>query len=251
MVTLKTPQKIEIMARAGKILAEAILTTAGAVRPGVSLLELDKIAEKIIRKNGAEPAFLGYEPYGASAPYPATLCLSINEIIVHGLPNKYKLRPGDVLKIDGGVLLDGYYVDSAITLGVNGITPEAERLIGATKKALMAGIRQTRIGNTLGDIGNAISKVAAQYRIKMVEGLTGHGVGQELHEDPVVYNDGKPGTGMRLQEGMVLAIEPMASLGTAKIVKLGDDSYATEDGSLSAHFEHTVAITKEGPRILT
>ena len=170
---------------------------------------------------------------------------------MHGIPTGYKLRQGDVLKIDGGAVLGGYYVDSAITIAVSEATPDTERLIGATRKALIAGIRQARVGNTLGDIGSAIAKVAAQYKVRMVEGLTGHGVGRELHEDPVVYNDGKPGTGMRLEVGMVLAIEPMAALGTSKIVKLGDDSYATEDGSLSAHFEHTVAVTQEGPRILT
>lgn len=251
MVTIKTPEEIEIMAEGGRILARAIQKAAAAVRVGVTLLELDKIAEKSIREDGAKPAFLGYQPHGAVRPYGATICASVNDVIVHGLPTHYALRSGDVLKIDAGVLYKGFYTDSAVTVGVGEINSEAKKLLEATKKALILGIRQAKIGNKVGDIGTAIYKYISEKGFVVVEGLTGHGIGQEIHEDPSIFNDAPAGSGITIKEGMVFAIEPMTSAGGPKIHKLPDDSYATVDKSISAQFEHTVAITKNGPRILT
>jgi methionyl aminopeptidase len=251
MVTIKTPEEIEIMAQGGAILARAIQKTAAVVKVGVTLKELDKIAERAIRDEGAEPAFLGYQPHGAIRPYSATICASVNDVIVHGLPTHYALRSGDVLKIDAGVLYKNFYVDSAVTLGIGEINSEAKKLIEATKKALLLGIRQAKIGNKVGDIGAAIGRYIHEKGFSVVEGLTGHGIGRELHEDPSIFNDAQAGSSIAIKEGMVFAIEPMTSAGGPKIYKLPDDSYATEDKSISAQFEHTVAITKKGPRILT
>ncbi len=251
MIAIKTKDEIEIMAAAGRILSAVMQQVANAAKEGVTLKELDLLALKLTRMAGGEPAFLGYQPHGAIAPYPATICASVNEIIVHGVPTKYKLRSGDLLKLDFGVKLNGYYADAALTVPIGVISKQAELLIDTTRKALLSGIKQMRIGNTLGDIGNAIEFIIKSRGFYVVEGLTGHGIGKELHEDPSVFNDGKPSSGPKLQEGMVLAIEPMVAIGTSKIIKLSDDSYATFDGSLSAHFEHTVAVTKDGPVILT
>ena len=167
------------------------------------------------------------------------------------MPTKYKLRSGDLLKLDFGVKLDGYYADAAITIPIGSISKQVQHLVNTTRQALMSGIKQMRIGNSLGDIGHAIEFIVKSRGFHVVEGLTGHGIGHELHEDPSVFNTGKIGSGPKLQEGMVLAVEPMIAVGTSKIIKLHDDSYATADGSLSAHFEHTVAVTKNGPVILT
>lgn len=250
-VTIKTPEEIKIMTEAGRILARAIARASAAAKVGVTLRELDKIAENSIKEDGAEPAFLGYQPYGAVRPYSATICASVNDVIVHGLPTNYPLRSGDVLKIDAGVILEGLYVDSAITMGVGEINTEAKKLIEATKKALILGIRQAKIGNHIGDIGNAIGKYINEKGFSIVEGLTGHGIGRELHEDPSIFNDAKAGSGIMIKEGMVFAIEPMTSAGGPRIHKLPDDSYAIIDKSISAQFEHTVAITSNGPLILT
>ncbi len=251
MVTIKTPEEIEIMAHAGGILALAIQKTAATAKIGATLKELNKIAENVIREEGAEPAFLGYQPHGAVRPYTATICASVNDVIVHGLPTHYALRPGDVLKIDCGVLYKNFYVDSAVTVAIGEVNSETKKLIEATKKALILGIRQAKIGNHIGDIGAAIGKYINEKGFSVVEGLTGHGIGGELHEDPSIFNDAQAGSGIAIKEGMVFAIEPMTSAGGARIYKLPDDSYATEDKSISAQFEHTVAITKNGPRILT
>lgn len=251
MITIKTKEEIEIMAAAGRILSAVMQKVSEAAKEGVTLLELDRLAEKLTRMAGAEPAFLGYKPYGAHTAYPATICASINEIIVHGVPNKYKLRSGDLLKLDFGVKLNNYYADAAITVPIGVISKPVQHLVNTTRQALMSGIKQMRIGNSLGDIGHAIEFIVKSRGFYVVEGLTGHGIGRELHEDPSVFNTGKIGSGPKLQEGMVLAIEPMIAVGASKIIKLSDDSYATADGSLSAHFEHTVAVTKDGPVILT
>lgn len=251
MITIKTSEEILLMAEGGRILREVLEEVKNAAGLGVRLKELDKLAEQLTKSAGALPAFLNYHPYGAKSPYPASICSSVNEIVVHGLPSEYKLRSGDVLKIDFGVKYKGYYTDSAVTIGIGKISDTAKKIIDATQKALNLGIKQVKIGNTLGDVGYAIQKYIESKGFKVVEGLTGHGIGRELHEDPTVWNFGKPGMGEKLKEGMVLAIEPMVSAGSDKIIQLKDDSYATEDGSISTHFEHTVAITKEGPMILT
>jgi len=239
------------MAEGGKILRDILEKLIDNAKEGMDLKSLDWLALQLTRRRKAEPAFLNYHPYGAKSPYPASICASVNEIVVHGLPNNYKLRSGDVLKIDFGVKYKGYYTDSAVTVGIGKISDTAKKIIDATQKALVLGIKQVKIGNTLGDIGYAIQNYVESKGFKIVEGLTGHGIGRELHEDPTVWNFGKPGMGEKLKEGMVLAIEPMVSAGSSQTIQLKDDSYATEDGSISTHFEHTVAITKTGPIILT
>ncbi len=251
MVTIKTTEELEIMAKAGKILSGVVEKVASAAKIGVSLKDLDALAAKLIRAASAEPAFLKYQPHGAKKPYPASICASINDVIVHGTPTVYKLRNGDLLKLDFGVKLNGYYSDAAVTVPIGKISNEVQKLVNTTQKALLLGIKQMHPGNHLGDIGFAIQNYVQSHGFYIVDGLTGHGIGRELHEDPSVFNNGKRGTGIELKEGMVFAIEPMVAAGTHKIVQLPDDSYATYDGSMSAHFEHTVQITKTGPKILT
>ncbi len=239
------------MAKAGAILADVIKKLEQKVAVGVTTKDLDEYAYELITQAGCKPAFLHYKPYGAAKPYPATLCSSVNSGIVHGLPSSYVIANGDVVKLDLGLVLDGLYVDSAITVGVGDISPEVAKLITVTRDALFAGIKQAKIGNTIGDIGAAISRVVTTAGFFVVEGLTGHGVGYKLHEDPYVPNEGVPRSGMDLEEGMTLALEPMVAMGTCKIKQRPDDSFVTADGSLSAHFEHTIAITKDGPVVLT
>lgn len=251
MANLKTEAEIEIMAEGGKILARVRDRLAIEAKEGITLRKLDELAEKLIREAGAVPAFLGYRPGGAEKPYPSSICASVNEVIVHGLPTNYKLKSGDVLKIDLGVLYKSFYTDTAITVGIGQISPEAKKLISTTKKALELAIENCQLGKTLGDIGFIINKYTRSQGFKVVKGLTGHGVGKRLHEEPTVFNEGREGTGPKLVPGMVLAIEPMLSAGDPEIVQLEDESYATRDGSLSAQFEHTVAITENGPYILT
>ena len=212
---------------------------------------LDGLAFKFIKEAGAEPAFLGYRPDGANRPYGATICASINDAIVHGFPGDYKLKNGDILKIDCGVKYQGFYSDSAITIGIGNISKEAEFLIRTTKNALEEAINIAIIGNHLGDIGFTINKIVKKAGFKIVKGLTGHGIGLKLHEDPIIYNFGKKRQGLELKAGMVLAIEPMVSIGSDNIIQKPDESWATADKSLSAHFEHTVAVMKNRAEILT
>ncbi len=251
MVTLKTKEEIAIMSVGGKMLADVIRKVSDEAREGVSLKALDTLAEKLIRQAGAVPAFLGYRPHGAGKPYPATICASVNDIIVHAVPTQYKLRSGDVLKLDFGLRHEGFCLDAAVTVAIGKVSAEATRLIETTKKALLLGIKAAQPGNHLGDIGAAIATYVRGKKFGIAEGLTGHGIGHELHEDPSVYNFGKTGAGMELVPGLVIAIEPMTTVGSGKLVQLPDDSYATADSSLSAHFEHTIAITEKGPMILT
>lgn len=239
------------MARAGGYLAGILAELEGRVESGVTGLDLEHLARSLIKDAGALPAFLGYKPQGAKRGFPAALCFSVNEIVVHGVPTKYVIRDGDIVKLDLGLILGGYYVDSAITVGVGAISDVGSRLIDTTKKALSAGIEQLWPGKTLGDIGCAIETVVREKNFAVVEGLTGHGIGKALHENPYVHNRGKRGDGEALAAGMVLAIEPMVSAGDGKIKTARDDSFVTADGALSAHFEHTVAITDSGPRVLT
>ncbi len=251
MINLKTKAEIKIMAEGGKILAQVRDRLAREAKEGVILKELDNLAEKLIRSAGAIPAFLGYRPGGAEKSYPSSICASVNEVVVHGLPTKYKLKSGDILKIDLGVLYKSFYTDTAVTVGIGQISVQAEKLISVTKKALELAIENCQPGKTLGDIGFVINKYARSQGFKVIKGLTGHGIGKQLHEDPIVYNEGREKMGPKLVPGMVLAIEPMLSAGNPEVVQLEDESYATRDGSLSAQFEHTVAITENGPYILT
>lgn len=248
MVTLKSPREIDLMAQAGAIVAGTLELVGGLVRPGVSTEALDSAAEEFIRSHpGATPSFKGL--YG----FPKSLCISINDEIVHGIPSpKRILREGNIVSIDVGVFLKGFHADSAATFPVGEIAPDAQRLLDVTKEALTAGIAEARPGNHVGDIGHAIQKVAESAGFGVVRELVGHGVGQRMHEDPQVPNHGQPRRGPRLQVGMTLALEPMITAGDYATRMLDDKwTVVTADGSLSAHFEHTVAITRDGPRILT
>ena len=248
---IKTPEEITKIRKAGKILATVAKVVLARAEQGKTLRSLDKLAEELIKNAGGEPAFLGYQPHGARRPYPNSICTSVNDVVVHGTPDNYRLKSGDVLKLDFGVIYDGWYADAAWTAGIGGITARAQKLIKVTEKALFAGIKQAKPGNHLGDIGWAINSEVSGHGFKVVDGLTGHGVGRQLHEEPSVFNEGERGRGILLKPGMVLAIEPMVSAGTAKIVQNRDDSFAIADGSLSAHFEHTIAIREGGAEILT
>ena len=248
---IKKPEEIKKIAAAGKILAVTAKKIIAEIRIGSSLKEIDERVKKLIIQSGGQPAFLGYHPYGAKKPYPNSICASINEVIVHGLPTNYKLKSGDLLKLDFGVIYDGYYADAAWTIGIGTISPIAQRLIATTRKALEIAIKECIPGKTLGDIGYAINSFVKKNKFKVLKGLTGHGIGKELHEEPTVFNDGRKGSGLKLKSGMVLAIEPMVSAGSDQIIQLPDDSYATSDGSISAHFEHTIVITDKEPLILT
>jgi len=251
MITIKSEEEMKTMVDAGRRLAGVIEELRGHVRAGIETRALDDRARDLIKKAGAKPAFLGYRPTGATKPYPATICVSINEVVVHGTPSVRVIKEGDVVKLDLGLILDGLYVDSAVTVIVGNASLEAKKLARVTEEALSFAIGEARPGNTLGDIGAAIQGVIEKTPFSIIKSLTGHGIGRALHEDPYVFNTGKRGEGEELKEGMVLALEPMVAVGSGKVRQLPDESYATVDGSLSAHFEHTVAITKDGPRVLT
>lgn len=250
MITIKSPREIETMAAAGRIVADTLALMARTVRPGLSTKDLDREAEEFIRSHpGALPSFKGLYDF------PATLCTSINQEVVHGIPSARRvLRAGDLISVDVGVQLDGLHADSAATFPVNGITPAAQRLLQVTQDALAAGIAEARAGNHVGDIGHAVQGVAEGAGFSVVREMVGHGIGASFHEEPQVPNYGKPKRGPRLMPGMTIAIEPMVNLGGAEIRTLPDKwTVVTADGSLSAHFEHTVAIRENGgpPQILT
>jgi len=248
MVTLKSPREIETMARAGRIVAGTLAHMREILRPGMTTEDLDAAAEKFIRSHpGATPSFKGL--YG----FPKTLCTSIDEEIVHGIPSRRRvLEEGSIVSVDVGVHLEGLHADSATTLPVGRISPEAERLLQVTEQCLAAGIAQARLGNHVGDIGHAVQQVAEEAGYGVVRELVGHGIGTRFHEEPQVPNYGAPRRGPRLLEGMTLAIEPMITAGDPATRTLGDKwTVVTADGSLSAHFEHTVAITSNGPKVLT
>ena len=247
----KTKHEIAIMREGGKRLAQVILETEAAVLPGVSLLSLDKLAHNLMIKFDSIPAFLNYRPNGAKKPYPASICASINETIVHGVPNERIIKNGDILKLDFGLRYKGYCVDAAITVIVGKVSQEVSKLVEVTKESLYLAINEARSDKTLGDIGEAIYSHTKKYGLTVLEGLTGHGIGRLLHDDPEVLNYGTRGKGMQLFNGLTLAIEPMISLGSETIVQSADESYRTSDNSLSAHFEHTVLITNSDPIILT
>jgi len=250
MITIKSPREIDTMAAAGAIVAETLALVARHTTPGVATAELDRIAEEFIRSHpGARPSFKGLYDF------PATLCTSINQEVVHGIPSpKRVLKEGDVLSVDVGVWLDGLHADSAATFPVGRVSPETERLLRVTQEALAAGIAQARAGNHVGDIGHAVQTVAEGAGYAVVRELVGHGIGSSFHEEPQVPNYGKPKRGPRLVAGMTIAIEPMLNVGTPDVRTLEDKwTVVTADGSLSAHFEHTVAVGANGaaPRILT
>ena len=248
MITLKSPREIDAMGRAGRIVAGTLALMRQLVRPGLSTEDLDTAAETFIRSHdGATPSFKGL--YG----FPKTLCTSIDVEIVHGIPSaKRVLSEGSIVSVDVGVQLEGLHADSATTIAVGTITPAAERLLAVTQECLAAGIAQARVGNHVGDIGHAVQQVAEGAGYGVVRELEGHGIGTRFHEEPQVPNYGSPKRGPRLLEGMTLAIEPMITVGSPATKTLGDKwTVVTADGSLSAHFEHTVAITANGPRILT
>lgn len=248
---IKTPDEIERIRHSGKILAGVLRRLKDEAKPGIRLMELERLTRTLLDLAGGTPAFLGYRSEGAREPYPFALCVSLNEVIVHGRPSSYALKSGDVLKLDLGVNWQGGMSDAAVTIPVGKVREEANELIRVTKNALAEAVRAVKPGNTTGDIGFAIQHTIEKAGFKILSGLTGHGVGIEIHEEPIVYNFGDPGKGMRLKEGMVLAIEPMTSPTTSKVVQMPDDSFVTGDKSLSAHFEHTVLVTKRGAEILT
>lgn len=253
-IQLKSSAEIEVLKEGGKRHAQILRELAAMVEPGISTLALEEEALRLVRAGGDKPAHLGYTPFGAPRPFPAALCLSINNEIVHGIPNEKPrvLKQGDIVSIDLSIIHKGLFTDSAITVPVGAIDDEAKELLSVTQEALQAGIEAAEPGNHIGDIGAAISGVVAKTKFSLAENLVGHGLGYKLHEDPYVPNFGKPGKGEKLVPGMVIAIEPMVNVGKGAIKSL-DDGYTivTKDGSRSAHFEHTVAITEKGPIILT
>jgi methionyl aminopeptidase len=246
MIIRKSTAEIEGMARAGEIAAETIRVVGEALEPGVTMKELDRIGDEYIRSHGAVPTSLGYRGY------PAALCISPNEMVVHGIPTDYRAADGDVITIDVGVTLDGLVADTAYTFGVGEVSDDAQRLLDAAQEALAAGIGQARVGNHLSDISHAIQAVVEGHGYSVIRTLVGHGVGRSYHEDPQIPNYGPPGRGPLLAEGMTLAIEPMITAGGPDVVLHDDEwSISSADSSLTAHFEHTVAVLPGGPRILT
>ena len=253
MTSLKSPSELTTMREAGRVVARVLEAVAAAAKPGVRLVELDALADDLMRSLGARSSFKGYRPSWAPSPYPGVLCLSVNDQIVHGIPNGRALRAGDLLSIDFGASVDGYHGDAAITVPIGRVDAASERLSEATARALEAGIAAARPGNRLGDIGHAVEMVADEYGYGIPDGLGGHGVGRAMHEGPSVPNTGQPGRGMVLREGLVIAIEPQFTLGGRDDYRTGPDGWTvvTTDGSRAAHFEHTIAITAASPAILT
>jgi methionyl aminopeptidase len=246
LIIRKSAAELDQMERAGTVVRETLELIGERIRPGVTTQELDELAEEHIRARGGVPTFKGYRGY------PASICASPNAMVVHGIPGPYTLTSGDLLSVDVGVTLGGFVGDSAFTFAVGEVSEEAQRLLDAGQAALAAGIEQAQAGNHLSDIGHAVQTVTEEAGFSVVRSLVGHGVGRSMHEDPQIPNFGEPGRGPLLQPGMTLAIEPMITAGGPDVFLHDDEwSISTEDGSLAAHFEHTVAVTPEGPRILT
>jgi methionyl aminopeptidase len=246
MIIRKTPEQIEKMAAAGQLLVRCLRLLQASARAGASTADLDQAAEKFIRSQGGEPAFKGYRGF------PGSICASPNSMVVHGIPGPGELRRGDVLAIDVGVVRDGWVADAAITVPIGSVTEEARKLLQTTREALFEGTEQVRPGNHLGDVSAAIQRRVELDGFSIIRSLVGHGIGRDMHEEPQIPNYGEPGRGPLLEEGMVLAIEPMVNAG-GPLVRMGDDGWAvySQDGSLAAHFEFTVAVTADGPRVLT
>ncbi|MGW2745469.1 type I methionyl aminopeptidase [Streptomyces sp. NPDC001450] len=253
MVELKTDASIDAMHAAGQVVARALTAVRKAADVGVSLLELDEVAREVLRRAGASSPFLGYRPSFAPTPFPAVICASVNDAIVHGIPTRYRLRDGDLVSIDCGAGLDGWVGDSAISFTVGRPRPADLHLIDTAERALAAGIEAAVVGNRIGDLAHAIGQVCRTAGYGIPSGFGGHGVGRHMHEDPEVPNEGRPGRGLPLRHGMVLAIEPMLIAGGKDAYYEASDGWTlrTSDGSRAAHAEHTVAITETGPRILT
>lgn len=254
MITIKKPEEIAILREGGKRHAAILRRLAEMAKPGVATRELNDLAEKLIKESGDEAAFLGYSPKGARRPYPASLCVSVNDEVVHGIPNEQEkiLREGDIVSLDLGLRHDGLFTDAAITIPVGKIDEAAEKLIETTKKALAIGINAAHGGGHIGDIGAAIEKFVKPFGYGIVRDLAGHGVGYAVHEPPFVPNFGEKDKGKKLLPGMVLAIEPMLNEGTEKVILDSDGyTYRTADGKRSAHFEHTIVITDSGAEVLT
>ncbi|GAB6172262.1 type I methionyl aminopeptidase [Paradesulfitobacterium aromaticivorans] len=246
MIELKTAGQIERMRKAGRIVAETLALMREAVHPGMTTQELDRLAEDYIRKQGAVPAFKGYNGF------PATLCTSLNEQVVHGIPGLRKLESGDIISIDCGAVVDGYFGDAAVTLPVGEIGPDLQKLLKVTEESLMLGLAQAKKGLRLYDISHAVQTHVEKHGFSVVRDYVGHGIGRAMHEEPQIPNFGKPGRGPRLEVGMALAIEPMVNMGTYEVESLSDHwTVVTKDRRASAHFEHTVAVTENGPEILT
>jgi methionyl aminopeptidase len=246
VIIKKSPEQIAKMAAAGDVLVRTLQLLESKIRPGVTTKELDRAAEKFIRSQGAEPAFKGYRGF------PGSICTSPNSMVVHGIPGRYALDRGDIISVDVGVILDGWVADAARTFPVGPISPVAGRLLTVTERSLFKGVEQCRVGNRLGDVSHAIQAEVEAEGLSIVRSLVGHGIGRDMHEDPQIPNYGNPGTGLPLEEGMVFAVEPMVTAGRHS-VRVGDDQWAiySQDGSLAAHFEFTVAITADGPKVLT
>ncbi|MFG2636856.1 type I methionyl aminopeptidase [Streptomyces sp. NPDC048362] len=253
MVELKTDASIDAMHAAGQVVARALTAARDAARVGVSLLELDEVAREVLREAGASSPFLGYRPSFAPTPFPAVLCTSVNDAIVHGVPTGYRLRDGDLVSLDCGATLDGWAGDSALSFVVGRPRPADLRLIDTAERALAAGIEAAVVGHRVGDIAHAIGRVCRAAGYGIPEDFGGHGIGRRMHEDPGVPNEGRPGRGLPLRPGLVIAIEPMLIAGGTDSYHAAADGWTlrTNDGSRAAHVEHTVAITTSGPRILT
>ena len=246
MIVKKTQEEIDKMAAAGAILVRTLALVEGKIRPGITTGELDAAAERFIRSQGATPAFKGYRGF------PGSLCISPNSMVVHGIPGSYKLRKGDILSVDCGVVLDGWVADAARTFAVGSISVVARKLLETTEASLHAAVEQCRPGNRLGDVSNAVQTRVEADGLSVVRSLVGHGIGRDMHEDPQIPNYGPAGKGVKLEAGMVFAVEPMVTAG-GHDVRLADDHWAiySRDGSLAAHFEFTIAVTGDGPRVLT
>jgi methionyl aminopeptidase len=246
VIVCRSAAEIDRLRAANRLVAQVLGELAGAVRAGVTTAELDAMAEELVRAAGAEPAFKGYRGF------PATLCASINQEVVHGIPSSRTLRPGDIVSLDMGVKLDGFYGDSAITVPVGEVPERTQELLRVTRESLERAIAQVKVGGRLSDIGHAVQEWVEAHGFSVVREFVGHGIGERLHEEPQIPNYGQPGRGPKLAEGMILAIEPMVAMGRPEVKVLGDGWTAvTKDGSLAAHFEHTVAVTARGPLILT
>jgi len=253
MIKIKSEKEIKVMAANGRILARIMEELKKMVRPGLKTKELDEVAEKLILKEGAKPSFKNYRGVDDlhAKPFPNSLCVSLNEEIVHGLPSERVLKEGEIVSLDLGLVRYGFHVDMAITLAIGTISPEAARLIRITKKCLKLAIKKAKVGNTFGDVGNAVERYAESQGFGVIRELCGHGIGRELHEEPQILNCGKRKTGPKIKNGMVFCLEPMLSLGDWQIKRSANGSYLTRDHSLSAHFEHTIAIINDRAIVLT
>ncbi len=246
MITLKSPQEIAKMRKAGRVVAEMLEACAAAARPGITTADLDKVAREVLARRKAKSNFLGYHGY------PAVICTSPNDVIVHGIPGSYRLEEGDLISIDCGAIIDGWHGDAARTIPVGEISEEARKLLTVTEESLWAGIQHVRKGARLQDIGHAVQTVAEGAGFSVVREYVGHGIGRAMHEEPQIPNYGEPGKGLKVKVGHCFAVEPMVNLGSAE-TQLNDDGWTviTADGSLSAHFEHSIAVTEDGPEVLT